>query len=60
MGCVCSEHSDNMYDTVEVDCSNLDRFEKVEHAFAPLYKVKIEAFEARVKKFVLGSTSVSL
>ena len=42
----------------EIDLTRLDRFQRFEHTF-PLYRVRIDIFEARVKRFVSGKNSVS-
>ena len=61
MGCcvVCAS-KDAKEEIGELKLDELDRFEKVEHSIAPLHRIKIEAFEARVKKYVVGKSSISL
>jgi hypothetical protein len=42
-----------------VDLSKLDRYEKFEHTL-PFYRMRIDVFEGRVKRFVTGKNSVTI
>jgi hypothetical protein len=43
----------------EIDFSGLDKFCKFEHSFN-LYRIRIDTFEGKVKRFVTGKNSVTL
>ena len=55
MGCGKSKQAPTASpDIPSVDIATLDRFSKVEHKIAPLYRLRVDIFEGRVKRFVSG------
>lgn len=60
MGCGKSKQAGVTPDIPAVDVSQMDRFMKVEARIAPLYRVRIDVFEGRVKRFVCGKSSLTL
>jgi hypothetical protein len=60
MGCGKSRSAPAYVEEIPVqDLEKLDRFSRFEHNF-PFYRIRIDIFEGKVKRFVVGKTSVSL
>jgi hypothetical protein len=60
MGCGNSKAGPGATEEIPVaDFSKLDRFQRFEHHF-PLYRIRIDVFEGKVKRFVTGKNSVTL
>lgn len=56
----CSKSKPETFDEIpDTEMSKLDRISRFEHSF-PFYKLRIDVFEGRVKRFVMGKTGVSL
>lgn len=61
MGCGGSKSAAAAYheEIPAIDLTKLDRFARFEHTF-PLYRMRIDVFEGKVKRFVVNKNSVSL
>lgn len=60
MGCTPSQQGpEAVVDIPEVEVNSLDRFSKVEASIAPLYRLKVDIFEGRVKRYVFNKPSIS-
>lgn len=60
MGCGNSKGGPGATEEIPLaDFSKLDRFQRFEHSF-PLYRMRIDIFEGKVKRFVTGKNSVTL
>lgn len=55
----CNKSKNDIVEIPEADLVKLDRISRWEHSF-PFYKQRIDVFEGRVKRFVMGRTGVSL
>jgi len=61
MGCGGSKSSAAAYveEIPAIDLTKLDRFSRFEHSF-PFYRMRIDVFEGKVKRFVINKNSVTL
>ena len=55
----CNKSKSEFEELPETELVKLDRISRFEHGF-PFYKLRIDVFEGRVKRFVVGKTGVSL
>lgn len=59
MGCAKSKGAGATEEIPLADLTKLDRFQRFECTF-PLYRMRVDIFEGKVKRFVTGKNSVTL
>ena len=61
MGCGDSKQvsAANVQEIPAIDLTKLDRFSRFEHSF-PFYRMRVDIFEGKVKRFVNERSSVTL